>query len=168
MHGFRRKPADLGEQRFDLPQARFIFRIADGTPLYPFHGRDAVALHQDTLQRDHGSQASLMLIALQRQGKRKRAAKGDVLLHIMRAGIPVHHIIVGTGLDLLQDLVLHAFGVQDHRLAPFLCQPQLTAKELIRLVRSAGDRAAYPDNIYGYGVPDMWKAYRSTIENDND
>ena len=46
--------------------------------------------------------------------------------------------------------------------------PQLTAKELIRLVRSAGDRAAYPDNIYGYGVPDMWKAYRSTIESDND
>jgi subtilisin family serine protease len=37
--------------------------------------------------------------------------------------------------------------------------PQLTAKEIIELVRSVGDRADYPDNIYGYGVPDMWKAY---------
>lgn len=39
--------------------------------------------------------------------------------------------------------------------------PKLTAKELIELVRSSGDRADYPDNIYGYGVPDMWKAYNS-------
>ena len=37
--------------------------------------------------------------------------------------------------------------------------PKLTAKELVELVRQAGDRAAFPDNIYGYGVPDMWKAY---------
>lgn len=37
--------------------------------------------------------------------------------------------------------------------------PKLTAKELVELVRSSGDRADYPDNIYGYGVPDMWKAY---------
>ena len=38
--------------------------------------------------------------------------------------------------------------------------PQLTAKELIELVRRSGDRAACPDNIYGYGIPDMWKAYQ--------
>lgn len=40
-------------------------------------------------------------------------------------------------------------------------RPELTAKELIELVRQSGDRADYPDNIYGYGVPDMWKAYTS-------
>lgn len=39
--------------------------------------------------------------------------------------------------------------------------PELTAKELIELVRKSGDRATFPDNIYGYGVPDMWKAYES-------
>ena len=39
--------------------------------------------------------------------------------------------------------------------------PRLTAKELIELVRSSGDRADCPDNIYGYGVPDIWKAYNS-------
>lgn len=38
-------------------------------------------------------------------------------------------------------------------------RPELTAKEVIDLVRKSGDRAGYPDNIYGYGVPDMWKAY---------
>ncbi len=38
-------------------------------------------------------------------------------------------------------------------------RPELTAKEVIELVRKSGDRAGYPDNIYGYGVPDMWKAY---------
>lgn len=37
--------------------------------------------------------------------------------------------------------------------------PKLTAKEVIELVRQSGDRAEFPDNIYGYGVPDMWKAY---------
>lgn len=36
--------------------------------------------------------------------------------------------------------------------------PTLTAKEVIELVRRSGDRAGFPDNIYGYGVPDMWKA----------
>lgn len=39
--------------------------------------------------------------------------------------------------------------------------PQLTAKEVIELVRRSGDRATFPDNIYGYGVPDLWKAYQS-------
>lgn len=37
--------------------------------------------------------------------------------------------------------------------------PQLTAKEVIELVRRSGDRAEFPDNIYGYGIPDLWKAY---------
>lgn len=31
--------------------------------------------------------------------------------------------------------------------------PELTAKEVIERRRS-GDRTDYPDNIYGYGVPD--------------
>lgn len=37
-------------------------------------------------------------------------------------------------------------------------RPNLTAKELIELVRRSGNRADFPDNIYGYGVPDVWKA----------
>ncbi len=37
--------------------------------------------------------------------------------------------------------------------------PHLNALEVMDLVRKAGDRAQYPDNIYGYGIPDFWKAY---------
>lgn len=44
--------------------------------------------------------------------------------------------------------------------------PELTAKEIIELVRQSGDRADFPDNIYGYGIPDLWKAYQSTITGD--
>ena len=40
--------------------------------------------------------------------------------------------------------------------------PQLTAHQSIDLVRTSGDRASFPDNIYGYGVPDLWKAYQWT------
>ena len=41
--------------------------------------------------------------------------------------------------------------------------PELTAKEVMELVRRSGDRADFPDNIYGYGVPDMWKAYQDYL-----
>lgn len=37
--------------------------------------------------------------------------------------------------------------------------PWLTAKEVVKAVQQAGDRVDYPDNIYGYGVPNLWKAY---------
>lgn len=37
--------------------------------------------------------------------------------------------------------------------------PQLTAFELMELVRRVSDRYDFPDNIYGYGIPDFWKAY---------
>lgn len=43
--------------------------------------------------------------------------------------------------------------------------PTLAAKEVIELVRRSGDRAGFPDNIYGYGVPDMWKAYNDYKSN---
>jgi serine protease AprX len=37
--------------------------------------------------------------------------------------------------------------------------PQLTARQIMNLVRQAGDRSDCPDNVYGYGIPDFWKAY---------
>ena len=42
--------------------------------------------------------------------------------------------------------------------------PWLTAKEVIEAVRQVGDRVDYPDNIYGYGVPNLWKAYQKELE----
>lgn len=43
-------------------------------------------------------------------------------------------------------------------------RPELTAKQIITLVRQSGDRFDYPDNIFGYGVPDLWKAYQTAGE----
>ena len=37
--------------------------------------------------------------------------------------------------------------------------PHLTAHELIEVVRQCCDRSQYPDNIYGYGLPNFWHAY---------
>lgn len=37
--------------------------------------------------------------------------------------------------------------------------PDLTTYEIMDIVRKSGDRADEPDNIYGYGIPDFYKAY---------
>lgn len=39
--------------------------------------------------------------------------------------------------------------------------PNKTAYEIMDIIRKSGDRAEYPDNIYGYGLPDFWKAYNA-------
>ena len=38
--------------------------------------------------------------------------------------------------------------------------PNLTALQIIDVVRRSADRYDHPDNIYGYGIPDFWKAYQ--------
>lgn len=38
--------------------------------------------------------------------------------------------------------------------------PQFTAHQLLDLIRKHGHNAEHPDEIYGYGIPDMWKAYQ--------
>lgn len=42
--------------------------------------------------------------------------------------------------------------------------PWLTVRQLIDVIHRSGDRAATPDNIFGYGIPDVWKAYRLGLE----
>jgi subtilisin family serine protease len=37
--------------------------------------------------------------------------------------------------------------------------PEKTASEIISLVRQCASQFDCPDNIYGYGLPDFWKAY---------
>lgn len=39
--------------------------------------------------------------------------------------------------------------------------PGKTAKQIIKLVKLAGNNQQHPDNIFGYGVPDFWKAYQT-------
>ena len=37
--------------------------------------------------------------------------------------------------------------------------PQKSAKEIIHLVRQSSNQYEEPDNIYGYGIPNFWRAY---------
>ena len=37
--------------------------------------------------------------------------------------------------------------------------PEKTATEIIELIRQNSDNHEHPDNIYGYGVPNFWRAY---------
>ena len=39
--------------------------------------------------------------------------------------------------------------------------PNKTARQIIKLVRLSGNNQQHPDNVYGYGVPDFWKAYQT-------
>ena len=39
--------------------------------------------------------------------------------------------------------------------------PNKTATEIISIVRQSGDSYLQPTNIYGYGLPNFWHAYRS-------
>lgn len=77
-------------------------------------------------------------------------------------------VAVGLGADVMgTDGNLHRANGTSFS-SPIMCGmvaclwqacPKLTAKEIIELVRRSGDRADFPDNIYGYGIPDLWKAY---------
>lgn len=42
--------------------------------------------------------------------------------------------------------------------------PRYTAVQLMDLLRRSSDRAQHPDNIYGYGIPDVWKAYQMYLD----
>ncbi|WP_300698096.1 S8 family serine peptidase [Bacteroides sp.] len=79
-------------------------------------------------------------------------------------------VAVGLGSDVMGTSGNQAKANGTSFSSPIMCgmvaclwqaRPELTAKEVIELVRKSGDRAAFPDNIYGYGLPDMWKAYNS-------
>lgn len=77
-------------------------------------------------------------------------------------------VAVGSSSD-----IINAQGSQGHAngtsfASPIMCGmvaclwqacPTLTAKQVINLVRQSGDRADCPDNVYGYGIPNMLKAY---------
>lgn len=45
--------------------------------------------------------------------------------------------------------------------------PHKTAKEVIELIRQNSDNYSHPDNIYGYGLPNFWRAFMiGTMKNE--
>ena len=60
--------------------------------------------------------------------------------------------------------------------APIICglmaclwqaMPGKTAEEIIELVRRSGSNCDHPDNIYGYGLPNFWRAYQIGMYSSN-
>lgn len=45
--------------------------------------------------------------------------------------------------------------------------PLKTNIEILNLVLASSDRYEYPDNQYGYGIPDLWSAYLSITSNES-
>lgn len=38
-------------------------------------------------------------------------------------------------------------------------------KQIIEIVRKSGDRYFHPDNIFGYGILNLWDAYKKEMNN---
>ncbi len=87
-------------------------------------------------------------------------ADGRIKPDVMALGSPAS-VITGRG------TIINDMGTSFS--APIVCglvaclwqaMPEKTAFEIIDLVRMSGNQAGTPDNVYGYGMPDFWKAYK--------
>ena len=87
------------------------------------------------------------------------AGKGIVKPDVMAPGSPTA-VITGRG-TIIKDVGTSFAAPLVAGLTACLWQalPDKTAYDIIRLVRGSADNNAAPDNIYGYGIPDFWKAY---------
>ena len=86
-------------------------------------------------------------------------ADGRVKPDVMAPGSPTA-VITGRG-TIIKDVGTSFAAPLVAGLTACLWQalPDKTAYDIIRLVRGSADNNAAPDNIYGYGIPDFWKAY---------
>lgn len=102
---------------------------------------------------DHGMNAPFSAVG--------PTADGRIKPDVMAPGSPVS-VITGRG------AIIHDNGTSFS--APLVAGmvaclwqalPDKTAKQIMKLVKAAGDNQQHPDNIFGYGVPDFWKAYQT-------
>ena len=86
-------------------------------------------------------------------------ADGRVKPDVMAQGSPTA-VITGRG-TIIKDVGTSFSTPLVAGLAACLWQalPGKTATDMVRLIRDCADNTAAPDNIYGYGIPDFWKAY---------
>ena len=86
-------------------------------------------------------------------------ADGRVKPDVMAPGSPTA-VITGRG-TIIKDVGTSFAAPLVAGLTACLWQalPDKTAYDIIRLVRGSADNNAAPDNIYGYGIPNFWKAY---------
>ena len=86
-------------------------------------------------------------------------ADGRIKPDVMAQGSPTA-VITGRG-TIIKDVGTSFATPLVAGLAACLWQalPGKTALQMVDLLRRCADNAATPDNIYGYGIPDFWKAY---------
>ncbi len=89
---------------------------------------------------------------------------GRVKPDIMAPGSPAS-LISGRG-TLVQDMGTSFAAPIVCGMAACLWQalPGLSARSLMEIIRQSGNNQSHPDNIYGYGVPDFYKAYSTEKE----
>ncbi len=88
------------------------------------------------------------------------SADGRVKPDVMAPGSPAS-VVTGRG-TIIKDVGTSFSTPVVSGLVACLWQalPGKTAREIIELVRRSGNNYLTPDNIYGYGVSDFWKAYQ--------
>lgn len=87
-------------------------------------------------------------------------ADGRTKPDVMAMGSPAV-VITGRG-SIINDNGTSFSAPQIAGLVACLWQalPDKTARQIIKLVKLSADNQQHPDNIYGYGIPDFWKAYQ--------
>lgn len=92
-------------------------------------------------------------------------ADGRIKPDVMAYGSPTS-VITGRG-TIIKDMGTSFATPLVSGLVACLWQalPGKTAREIIELVRRCGNNSMTPDNVYGYGVPDFWKAYQQGKKN---
>ncbi|MDR0972555.1 MAG: S8 family serine peptidase [Prevotellaceae bacterium] len=79
-------------------------------------------------------------------------------------------VAVGMMSDVISTKGEHTMANGTSFASPIMCGmvaclwqalPYKNASQIIELVRQSGDRAEWPDNVYGWGIPDLWKAYET-------
>jgi subtilisin family serine protease len=93
-------------------------------------------------------------------------ADGRIKPDVMAFGSPTE-VVTGHGV-ILNDMGTSFASPLIAGMVACLWQalPDKTAFQIMDLVRESADRHVHPDNIYGYGVPDFWKAYQLGRGND--
>lgn len=88
-------------------------------------------------------------------------ADGRIKPDVMALGSPTA-VITGRG-TIIKDVGTSFSTPVVAGMVACLWQAMLgkTAREIISLVRKCSDNTDTPDNIYGYGIPDFWKAYKT-------
>ena len=87
-------------------------------------------------------------------------ADGRVKPDVMAFGSPTE-VVTGHGV-ILNDMGTSFASPLIAGMVACLWQalPGKTALQIMDLVKRSSDRYTYPDNIFGYGVPDFWRAYQ--------